>query len=170
MKTASSSNEADEHRRRPPAERPQSASEAKRGVKDAMEFVMHALFLVCGLVAIAFVLVIIRISHHLRHARHPRGGVDRHSSSAHDWDLRQQERRPRLRHPAHDPHQHLRHRRGHRHRRAHRLPHGRVPLQGGQPQGGRRHPRGGGPAGRHPQRRLRPGGHDGPAARHPRDF
>ena len=39
-------------------EDPAAGIDSKRGVKDAMENVMKGVFVVCGLVAIAFVLVI----------------------------------------------------------------------------------------------------------------
>ena len=144
---------------RAPAER----IDSRRGVKDVMETVMKAVFVVCGLVAVGFVLI---ISIYLIISGLPairEVGLWNFLAGT-NWDPRQQERQRRIRHPAHDFHQHLRHLRRHLDRRAHRLPHGRVPQQGGRQAGRRRDTRGGGPAGRHPQRGLRPGGHDGAAA------
>ena len=130
---------------------------------------MKAIFLVCGLVAIAFVLV---ISIYLIVSGIPairEVGLWNFLAGS-TWDPRQQHHGRPLRHPAHDTHQHLRHLRRDNHRRAHRLPHGRLPLQGGKPQGGLRHTRGCRPPRRHPQRRLRFGRHDGAASRHPQHF
>ena len=104
---------------------------------------------------------------HLRPPRHPgdrlgklplRRGVGLHGGGA------------QVRHPAHDPHLRLRYCRGHCHRCAHRLPHGRVSLQGGPPEGGQCGPPCGGPVGRHPLHRLRPGGPDGAGPLYPGDL
>lgn len=58
VKTASRSKKAGTSTAAPAGGQAAERIEAKRGVKDAMEFVMRALFLFCGLVAVAFVLVI----------------------------------------------------------------------------------------------------------------
>ena len=130
--------------------------------KEAMEWIMQTVFLVCGFIAVAFVLLITvyLIISGLPAIREV-GLTDFLFGTT--LGLHRQDR-PRLWHPPLYPHLYLRHRRGHPHRGAHRLPHRRLSGQGGAPQGGRRHPPGSGSAGGHPLGGLRPGGHDGPAA------
>ncbi len=107
----------------------------------------------------------IRLPHNLRHTRHTRSGAVELPDRLH-LGSRQQDR-AELRHTADGTHQRIRHLRRDNHRRADRLPHGGVPLQGRQPQGGRRDTRGRRPPRRHTQRGVRPGRHDGAGARHP---
>ena len=58
VKTASRRGKADKAAAAPDCAKAAERIEGKSGAKDVMEFVMKATFLICGLVAVAFVLVI----------------------------------------------------------------------------------------------------------------
>ena len=133
----------------------------------AMEQAIHLIFLLCGIVAVGFVLLHQRVSGDLRPAGHPGDRTDqiplRQGVGAY-----QRHHRPAIRHPALHPHLCLRHG-------------GSASLLGvpvglmtaiflakvAPPKAGGGDPHGGGAAGGHPVGGVRPGGHDRAGARHP---
>ena len=139
----------------------ESKRRRRRALKKTIEKIMNAVFFVCGAGGHCRRSAHHRIYGRLRPAGHP---GDRPARLPVRHRMEVYCRRAEIRHSAVHPHQHLGHAGSHRHRRARGPADGGVPFQGGQPTGRVGRAPGGGAAGGHTQRGVRPHRHDGAGA------
>ena len=145
---------------------PHTPERSSYRARKTVEQIIHLIFLLCGIVAVAFVLL---ISIYLIISGLPairqigllqfllRQGLGPH----------QHHHRRTVRNSALYPDLRLRHCRGHRHRRARRTADRHISGEGGPAEAGGGDPHGGAAAGGHPVGGVRPGGHDRAGAGHP---